>query len=503
MFEYMRTAWDRLQERMTAYLPVARRITAAEAMPPGPALITALRELRAMPMTEELAVRCVVLWERCEAWMAAQKMVMLGEADRVGAERPLLAEEIAACTHTSLTSAMGQLALTHRVGESLALAWEALERGDLTLSHVKALARALDHFPARVARRVDEALVPVAIARSWTPASLARAARRAAIEADPDGAADRAEAAKAESDVRLFPDNNDMAGLLAQGDAATMSLIKAAIDRDAAQLQRDGDDRPIGLRRVTALANAVLGKRTAERPLVRALLTIDLTTYLGLTNRPGELSGYGPITAELARQLADNADLRRLITDPVKGTVVDVGRRSYRPTKLIRRIVEAVHPTCTFPGCNRPAINCDDDHRQDWRDGGRTSTTNIGPLCRRHHNLKTRRLWRVDVNPDGSETWTSRLGFRHVRQPASYPVDLIEPPPDDEPADLDDRADLTERLPDIGPDPACDDIPLPDVPPLTDEELEQFTRAVDELERVAWQTAERDYDKFRALGLIA
>ncbi|HVS67653.1 MAG TPA: hypothetical protein VHE56_03810 [Mycobacteriales bacterium] len=385
----MRTAWDRHQERQAHFLPVARRVTELEELPPGPALITGLRELRATPMTEELALRCVVQWERCESWLAAQKMVMLGEADRVGAERPLLAQELAALTNTAFSAAMGQLGLTDQVARALGSAWSALERGELTLSHVKALGRAVERFPVSVAQLVDEALVPLAIERRWTPAELRRAARRAAIDADPDGAADRAERAKAESDVLLYPRDDDMAGLDAHGDAATMQRVMDVINRDAEQLRRDGDRRPIGVRRITALANAVLGKAAADRPTVQTMVTVDLSTYLGLTNRPGELSGYGPITAELARQLSQDAELVRLITDPIEGTVVDVGRRSYRPTRLVRRIVEALHPVCAFAGCNRRAVSCDKDHRQDWREGGHTSTCNLQPLCRRHHNLKS------------------------------------------------------------------------------------------------------------------
>jgi hypothetical protein len=493
----MRTAWDRLQERMTHYLPVARRISELEEMPAGPALITGLREVRSTPMTEELALRCVVQWERCEAWLAAQKMAMIAEVDRVGAERPLLAEELAALTNTSFAAVMQQLSLTHQVAESLGAAWLALERGDLTLDHVKALARTLEGFESEVAQRVDEKIVPLAIERSWTPAQLSRAARRAAMQADPDGAARRAEAAQANADVRMYSARNDMAGFDAHGPAATTRRMMDAINRAAEQLRRAGDDRPIGVRRFAALANAVLGEGAVNRPNVQTLVTIDLPTYLGLTNRPGELSGYGPITAELARQLSENAQLRRLILDPIEGTVIDVGRRTYRPTKLIRRIVEAVHPICTFPGCNRRAIECDQDHRCDWGAGGHTSTENLHPLCRRHHNLKTKRLWNVEVNPDGSEIWTSRLGFRFVKRTSTYPIELLDPPPDDVPMEIE------SRIPEHDPDPPADEAPLPDPPPLTDEEYEAFTRAVDELEMRAWQAADRGYDKFRELGLIA
>src|SRR6202044_1870054 len=175
----------------------------------------------------------------------------------------------------------------------------------------------------------------------------------------------------------------------------------------ATQMGRDGDLRPIGQRRFDALAEFVLGKPTTERPVVEAVVTIDLTTLLGLTDRPGELSGYGPISAETARELAKDAMLRRLVTDPLTGTMIDLGHRRYRPSATLRRIVDAPHRTCRFPGCSRRAIKCDCDHVKENGSGGHTSTDNLHPLCRMHHNLKTKKLWHVDVNLDGSETWTS------------------------------------------------------------------------------------------------
>jgi hypothetical protein len=76
-----------------------------------------------------------------------------------------------------------------------------------------------------------------------------------------------------------------------------------------------------------------LGEDTSDWPRVRCDISVDLTTYLGLTCKPGELAGYGPITAETARELSQDAQLRRLLTDPVEGVVVDVGRSRYRPSR--------------------------------------------------------------------------------------------------------------------------------------------------------------------------
>jgi hypothetical protein len=209
-----------------------------------------------------------------------------------------------------------------------------------------------------------------------------------------------------------------------------MSQVQDRLDARARQLKAAGDPRNLGELRVQALRDAVLGEDTGGWPQVRVDVTIDLAAYLGLTRTPGELSGYGPITAEAAREIGRDAQLRRLVTDPITGTVIDVGRRRYRPTKRQHDIVKAVDPI------------------------------------------------------DG----------------------LIEPLPDDD----DIPEPVANRIPYTDSDPPWaidnDGIPLPDPPPLHDQELEDFEYQLDLLRcfgRHFIDFANEHYDQARALGLIA
>jgi hypothetical protein len=139
-----------------------------------------------------------------------------------------------------------------------------------------------------------------------------------------------------------------MASLVTTADAVTSRALMDAIDATARAMKRDGDPRPVGQLRVAALAAAVLGEQAAK-PRTEVLVTIDLTTLLGLTRNPGELSGYGPISDKTARALAKDASWRRLLTDPVTGETLDLGRTSHRPSPALRRFVEARDRTCRFP----------------------------------------------------------------------------------------------------------------------------------------------------------
>ena len=142
-------------------------------------------------------------------------------------------------------------------------------------------------------------------------------------------------------------------------------------------------------------------------------VVVDLPTLLGLADNPAELSGYGPIPASLARELATSHEWRRFISDPVTGELLDVGRSKYQPPEGLIEFINARDKTCRFPGCRRSAELSDIDHAIPWDEGGNTSPENLGVLCRRHHRLKTHGGWKIVSNADGSCTWTSPYGKKY------------------------------------------------------------------------------------------
>ncbi len=172
---------------------------------------------------------------------------------------------------------------------------------------------------------------------------------------------------------------------------------------------------------VAALDAPSLPTKHRRRPNIS--VTIDLATLLGLADDPGELAGYGPIPASAARALAADGEWRRLVTDPTSGALLDYGRRTYTPPAALVDFLLARDGTCRFPGCPRPAELCDLDHGVAWDDGGGTDRDNLGPLCRRHHRLKTHTGWQLKRSPDGSVTWISPHGWRYVVPPPRVPPD--------------------------------------------------------------------------------
>ncbi|MBD8062935.1 HNH endonuclease signature motif containing protein [Oceanitalea stevensii] len=127
-----------------------------------------------------------------------------------------------------------------------------------------------------------------------------------------------------------------------------------------------------------------------------------------------ELEGYGPITPDVARALAMSAGTwQRLVTDPLSGEVLDVGRTRYRPPAALAEFVRARDRSCVVPGCSTPAHSCDLDHVVPFPEGP-TSAVNLGAGCRPDHVIKTLGQFRLEHLGGGTFRWTTPSG--HVYQ---------------------------------------------------------------------------------------
>ncbi|HKA96727.1 MAG TPA: DUF222 domain-containing protein [Streptosporangiaceae bacterium] len=92
----------------------------------------------------------------------------------------------------------------------------------------------------------------------------------------------------------------------------------------------------------------------------------------------------------------------------------------YRPSSVLRHLITIRQPTCSFPGCRRPAARCDQDHTVPCDQGGRTCECNLGPLCRRHHHAKQAHGWRLTQPEPGVLIWTTPSGRVYSTHPAKY-----------------------------------------------------------------------------------
>jgi len=112
------------------------------------------------------------------------------------------------------------------------------------------------------------------------------------------------------------------------------------------------------------------------------------------------------VPALTAWALAAGGTWKRLITDPVSGVVIDVGRTRYRPPVGLADLVRARDRVCVFPTCQTPAERCDIDHLTAWSQGGTTSLDNLVVLCEAHHRLKHTPGWALTRDQaSGTLSW--------------------------------------------------------------------------------------------------
>jgi hypothetical protein len=391
-------------------------------------------------LSDTALLSTITSWARVAAWAQANGARALAEFGRRRATDPVhahyAADEIGPALRLATGTAQAQLDRAAALDAHLAPTRALWEQGALDERRVAVIVDGTRHLSAEVAAGVQTRVLPAAPGQ--TAAQLRAAVRRAVIDADPAGAEDRHRAAHADRGVQLYPEPDGMATL-----SATMSAPEAVgcferLTRLARGLGAD-DPRSMDARRADLLAGLILGRivpadvaepssaAPAAPDVVRPVgpsaplvhVVIDFDTLRGAAEHAADLAGYGPITADAARAVAADAVWRRIVTDPLTGTVIDVGRTTYRPPTALADLVRARDGTCRFPGCRRSAAGCELDHLVPFPDGP-TSAGNLADECSRHHHLKHDTDWHVVALPDGALEWTSPTGATYRTYPRDH-----------------------------------------------------------------------------------
>ena len=139
--------------------------------------------------------------------------------------------------------------------------------------------------------------------------------------------------------------------------------------------------------------------------------------------------------AQIGRDLAGYATaFRRMVTDPIKGHLLDYGRTAYLPEPL-RTYTGARDSGCRAPGCTvRDPRRLQMDHAIPFPEGA-SDPANTGCLCVGHHQAKTDGRTRIDNSAaDGSADWITGWGQR-IRIPARpFLHDPVDDPPPEPPS---------------------------------------------------------------------
>ena len=410
---------------------------------PGAHAMTRLSEIDPYVLSASDRIDYLTALDRQDGWLYALRQraiaAVAGLAPSEGggplsgvdeAER----EDISTALRLAPATAQSRIDIARTLVNNLPNTCSALATGEISSAHATVIARETaaairDGAPESVIFEIEQRAI--AYAEFHTPGQVANHVRTTVAKFAPEEFEEVTNRATALRRVSCYNEADGMSTVVAILPAAdaqiVMNSIEAFILRQeqlssgggVAHTSGEGTSAKLTIdqKRADALSaictnflSEISETVTPQRRPLTVNVTIDLPTLLGLAENPGQLAGYGPIPASVARELASDAKWKRFITEPQTGNLLDFGRESYEPPQQLKDFLIARDRTCRFPGCRRSALLSDLDHAESWDSGGSTSPDNIGALCRRHHRLKTHDGWMIESFSDGSCTWTSPLG---------------------------------------------------------------------------------------------
>jgi hypothetical protein len=398
---------------------------------------------RASSSAAAVLVERVRAASRAENRAAGQRLAAIGELDLVWLRQ--VGERETWCTDTQEAVA-AEVAAALRITQGLATSYLYYSRAMRTrLPQVGALLQDGDidyRMFQTIVYRTDLITDPDVMAAvdaelallaprwpSLTHSRLAGRVDRIVARADRDAVRRRRER-QADREFSIWDSGDGLSEVFGRLITTDAHAVDARLDALAATVCAD-DPRTGKQRRADAMGALAVGADrlacrcgrrdcpAAATPVLPAAVVIHVVaeqaSVEGTGQAPGSMIGSDAlIPAELVRELAREARLRPVI-HPTDAPSED----GYTPSRALADFVRCRDLTCRFPGCDRPALECDLDHTIPYGDGGRTHASNLKCLCRLHHLLKTFWGWCDKQLPDGTLIWISPSGQTYVTTPGS------------------------------------------------------------------------------------
>lgn len=325
--------------------------------------------------------------------------------------------ELRAALTLTRRAADSEIGLAYDLIERLPSIWKALDSGHIDIRKAREIARGTGHLDDHSARDVVDNVLEKAT--RMTTGQLRARIQRLCIEIGPEDAKKRTEDAIEDRRLVIEPTVDITADIHAYGTPLDRAaVIGRRINGLARSLKTATETRTLDQLRVDVFLDLLEGTQTGTETSRSGTVDIhvDLKTLAELSETPGELAGYGPVIADIARQVLSeqhDSEWRTTVTDN-NGQVIHTGTTRRRPTTSQKRQIHAQDPTCVFLGCRMPATQCDIDHTTPWSQGGETSVENNAPLCRYDHVGRHKAGWTYQRLPNGQYQWTSRLGHTYT-----------------------------------------------------------------------------------------
>ncbi len=362
-----------------------------------------------------------------------------------------IAEQVGRARKASPVTAAKQLSHAKALRCALPHTFALLRRGEISAWVATIVVNETSHLAAEDRRLVDAELAEQL--SEYGPKKAGAEARRLAIEADPAAAVARASNARKDRRVGIRPAPDTMAILSALVPCEQGVAAYGALRRHADALVAAGDKRSRNQIMADTVVERLTGQANAEAVSAEIGLVMTDLSLLGDDETPAEMHGYGPIPAEIARNLARNAAdqhhngchdggcgdpasgagsrsgddgdsddrrccgansgcavsevalnharvwVRRLFTDPATGILRDCDPRRRRFDGVLATLLSYRDRVCRDEFCDAPIREF--DHIHSYAAAGPTTADNGRGVCQRGNHSRQMPGWDVRVvDPD-------------------------------------------------------------------------------------------------------
>lgn len=305
--------------------------------------------------------------------------------------------------------------------QRLPILWTHFSDGEVSEFQVREAARGAEDLPPAVWAQFDQA---VSAARDLTNPKFKKKVRTLRERLHPESMTERHIRAMDRRELRIEHEADGMSWLGIYDSSDRIALAQAHVDKVAFEQFKDpNESRTMAQLRADVATQLLTGELTGSGAKVSVALTVPVLSLLGHSDEPATLEGVGPIDIATARDYVGGADsFIRILTDPIKCTVLDIDRTKYKVPEAMKRWLQQRDQTCTAPGCNRRAVYCDLDHTVQFGAGqyGKTAVKNLAHLCRHHHRVKHNSKWKVEQADDGTVRWISPTGHLAETDPPPF-----------------------------------------------------------------------------------
>ncbi|WP_435744727.1 DUF222 domain-containing protein [Nocardioides sp. SYSU DS0663] len=340
-----------------------------------------------------------------------------------------VAAQVALARRESHHRGARHLGLAKVVAGELPHTWAAWRAGRITEWRATLIARETACLSAEHRLAVDQLVAEDADAlERMGDRELASTCAKEAARLDAASVTKRRRKAEAERCVTLRPAPDTMTYLTALLPVKDGVAAYAALTRAATEARAKGDDRTKGQVMADTLVRQLLaGKPEGEdvdaaRPRVTLGLVMTDPSLFGVSDDPACLEGFGPIPAELGREIVAGACrrdeeiwLRRLYASPTTGELVSMDAKGRFFRGSLARFIKLRDQVCRTLWCDAPVRHV--DHALTSFQGGATSAANGQGACEACNHAKEAPGWRARPGPTGAIETITPTGHLHATRP--------------------------------------------------------------------------------------